>query len=44
MSIFEGVSVDFNKEKALIGAFSKYCKNYREILLTPLYNDDVMSG
>ena len=27
----------FNKEKVLVGAFfSKYCENYREIVLTPL--------
>ena len=26
----------FNREKAIVGAFSEYCKNFREITLTPL--------
>ena len=30
----------FNKEKVLeVGSFSKYCKNYRELLLTPSEGD-----
>ena len=30
------VVVAFNKEKALVGTFSKDCKRYREISLTAL--------